>query len=110
MSKDFCKLPYDTDYRGYGLNEVASAYLQNGEGKLDGLSGYNIEAEPADKQIVYCLQDAQLCMKLIQRKDYELLQILYNISKEVNLNFFDTCNSGSTLQWWASKLRSVELS
>ena len=29
----FLQATYDTDYRGYGLNEVASAYLQNGEGK-----------------------------------------------------------------------------
>jgi hypothetical protein len=106
----FLQAAYDTDYRGYGLDEVSAVYLQNGEGKLDGLSGKNIELEPVDKQIEYCLQDAQLCMKLIQRNDYELLQILYNISKEVNLTFFDTCNSGSTLQWWTSKLKSVNYS
>jgi DNA polymerase elongation subunit (family B) len=103
----FLDATYDADYRGYGLDEVVTAYLQNGEGKLDGLSGHNIESEPAEKQIEYCLQDAQLCMKLIQKNDYELLQILYNISKEVNLSFFDTCNSGSTLQWWTSRLRSI---
>jgi hypothetical protein len=103
----FLQATYDTDYRGYGLDEVVAAYLQNGEGKLDGLSGYNIESEPADKQLEYCFQDAQLCMKLIQKNDYELLQILYNISKEVNLSFFDTCNSGSTLQWWTNKLKSI---
>jgi len=89
------------------LDEVVAAYLQNGERKLDGLSGLDIESESADKQLEYCLQDAQLCMKLLQKRNYELLQILYNISKEVNLSFFDTCNSGSTLQWWTSKLRSV---
>jgi hypothetical protein len=76
----FLQATYDTDYRGYGLDEVSAAYLQNGEGKLDGLSGNNIELEPADKQIEYCLQDAQLCMKLIQKNDYELLQIPYKIS------------------------------
>jgi DNA polymerase elongation subunit (family B) len=103
----FLQAAYDTDYRGYSLDEVSTAYLQNEEGKLDGLSGENIEFESADKQIEYCLQDTQLCMKLIQRNDYELLQILHNISKEVNLSFFDTCNSGSILQWWTNKLKSV---
>ena len=103
----FLQATYDTDYRGYGLDEIVAAYLQNGEGKLDGLSGFNIESQPVDKQSEYCLQDAQLCMKLIQKNDYELLQILYNISKEVNQSFFDTCNSGSTLQWWTSKLKSI---
>ena len=103
----FLQAAYDTDYRGYGLDEVSTAYLQDGDGKLDGLSGENIEFEPAVKQIEYCLQDAQLCMKLIQKNGYELLQIVYNISKEVNLSFFETCNSGSTLQWWTNKIKSV---
>lgn len=106
----FLQATYDTDYRGYGLDEVVAAYLQNGEGKLDGLSGYNIESEPTDKQLEYCLQDAQLCMELIKKNDYELIQILHYICKEINLSFLDTCNSGSTLQWWTSKLKSVNYS
>jgi DNA polymerase family B len=103
----FLQATYDTDYRGYGLSEVTSAYLQNGEGKLDGLSGKNLESETSEKQLEYCLQDAKLCMNLLQKRDYELLQILYNISNEIDLSFFDTCNSGSTLQWWTSTLRSI---
>jgi hypothetical protein len=57
-------------YREENLNAVATAYI-GGKGKTEGISGTNVENQTPDRQLEYCLQDAQLCMKLVQKNDYE---------------------------------------
>ena len=65
-----------------------------GDGKLDGLSGVDSESLSTDKQLEYCLQDAELVMRLLKENNFELLQILYNLSQEIGLDFFAACNAG----------------
>jgi DNA polymerase elongation subunit (family B) len=43
----------------------------------------------------------------LQNNDFELLQILYEISQEIKLSFFDTCNAGYPTEWWRGKLASI---
>jgi DNA polymerase elongation subunit (family B) len=95
-------------YREENLDAIARAYLDDGEGKIEGLSGLNVEAQPPEKQLEYCLQDAQLCLKLIQKNDYELFRILYYIGKEVGLDLVETANASGPIAWWTSKLKSMK--
>nr|MDQ6863192.1 hypothetical protein [Thermoproteota archaeon] len=95
-------------YREESLNAVAIACLGGSEGKIQGLFGFNIETEPPTKQLEYCLQDAQLCMKLVQKNDYDLMRILYYIGNEVGLDLVETANASGPITWWTSKLESIK--
>ena len=103
--KGFLKATYAVTYRG-GLDEVAEAYID--KGKLEGISGLNAESLPRDKQLDYCLKDAQLCYELLQKNNFELLHIMYEISQEIKLPFFETCNTQFPTKWWKSKLASID--
>jgi|GEM_PF-1385163 len=46
-------------------------------------------------------------MRLLKENNFELLQILYNLSQEIGLDFFAACNAGGPSQWWSHKLESV---
>ena len=101
----FLKAAYKITYRGKGLDDVARAFL--GKGKPEGITGANVESLPADEQLDYCFRDTQLCYELLQKNNFELLGILYEISQEIKLSFFDTCNAQYPTRWWRSKLRSI---
>ena len=102
----FLKAAYKVSYRGDGLDVLTRAFL--GKGKPEGVSGINAESLPPDDQLSYCLQDTQLCYELLQQKDFELLQILYEISQEIKLPFFETCNAQWPTKWWSAKLTSID--
>jgi DNA polymerase family B len=95
----------DVDFRGEGLDDVSRSYI--GKGKLEGISGINAETLTSDEQLEYCLQDTRLCYELLQKNDFEILYIMYQISQEVRLSFFETCNAGFPTTWWEAKLKSV---
>jgi DNA polymerase elongation subunit (family B) len=95
----------DVSYRDESLDVVALEYI--GKGKTEGISGINVESLPIDKQLEYCLRDTNLCYELLQKNNFELLQILYEISEEIKLPFFDTCNTNYPTAWWEAKLRSI---
>jgi hypothetical protein len=99
------KLAYNVSYRGESLDAVTKAFL--GKGKPEGVSGINVEFLTPEQQLSYCLQDAQLCYELLQQRDFELLHILYEISQEIKLPFFETCNAQWPTKWWSSKLKSI---
>lgn len=94
-------------YRDHSLNTVALAYV--GLEKSEGVAGGNVEyfLEP-DKQVEYCLRDSMLCMKIISKNNYELLEILQNLSIEIGSGFFNTANAHGPLFWWKDKLSLVE--
>jgi DNA polymerase elongation subunit (family B) len=104
--KGFLKAAYKVDYREEGLNAVAKAYV--GRGKPEGVSGSNAETLTPDEQLEYCYQDARLCYEILQKNDFELLSILFEIGNEVGLPFFDTCNAGYSSAWWEPKLKSLD--
>ena len=95
-------------YREENLNAVAVAYLGDGERKTEGISGTNVENQTPDRQLEYCIQDAQLCMKLAQKNDYELLRILHSIGKEIGLDLAEAANANGPITWWTSKLESIK--
>jgi DNA polymerase elongation subunit (family B) len=104
--KGFLKLGEKVVYREDSLEPVAQAYI--GEGKTQGVSGVNVEFLPHEDQLEYCLRDAQLCYKILQKNNFELSQIFYEIGVEINMTFFQTCNAGYPTGWWASKLKSID--
>jgi hypothetical protein len=94
-----------SDYRTNKLDDVAFAYL--GERKLEGVTGKNVGEQSPEMQMEYCLRDAQLCLKLLQKNNYELLCILYMFSLESGLDFFKTINAYGPLKWWQAKFDSI---
>jgi DNA polymerase elongation subunit (family B) len=70
--------------------------------KTEGVSGANIENQTPDRQLEYCLQDAQLCMKLVRKNDYELLRILHYIGKEIGLDLAIKDKNGKKCNPWYS--------
>jgi hypothetical protein len=101
----FLKAAYKMTYRGESLDDVAQAFL--GKGKTEGVTGINVESLTHEERLAYCVRDAQLCYELLQQKDFELLQILYEISQEIKLDFFETCNVQWPTKRWACKLTSI---
>ncbi|MGB6531862.1 MAG: DNA polymerase domain-containing protein [Candidatus Nitrosopolaris sp.] len=95
-------------YRENNLDAVATAYLGDRERKTEGVSGTNVENQTPDRQLEYCLQDARLCMKLVQKNDYDLLRILNYIGKEIGLDVVETANANGPITWWTSKLESIK--
>jgi DNA polymerase elongation subunit (family B) len=64
-----------------------------------------------EDQLEYCLRDAQLCYKILQKNNFELSQIFYEIGVEINMTnmtFFQTCNASYPTGWWANKLKSID--
>jgi DNA polymerase elongation subunit (family B) len=104
--KGFLKAADRVVYREESLDAVAQAYI--GQGKPGGVSGSNAEFLQPNEQLEYCLQDALLCYQLVQKKDFELLQILCEISCKIKQSLFDTCNTGYSTEWWRSKLASID--
>jgi hypothetical protein len=86
--KGFLKLGEKVVYREDSLGAVAQAYI--GEGKTEGLSVVNVEFLQHEDQLEYCLRDAQLCYKMLQKNNFELSQIFYEIGVEINMTFFQT--------------------
>jgi len=100
----FLKAAEKVEYREKGLDDVARSYI--GKTKIEGVSGSNAESLSSSEQLEYCLEDTHLCYELVQKNDFELLQIMSEISQEVGLSFFDCCN-GSPTKWWVAKLTSI---
>jgi hypothetical protein len=90
------------EYQSNSLHDVALACLK--ESKLHNLSGSEVENLSYEIQTQYCLQDALLCLKLSRQDNFELLKILYNLSKEIGIDFFSTCNYASAAFWWRNYL------
>jgi DNA polymerase elongation subunit (family B) len=104
-TKAFLTSAENVTYRGDTLHHVATAYLK--EGKLKNLKGSDAEFLSPEEQAEYCLQDARLSLKLVEKDDYRLLKIFYNISKEIGQNFYSTCNYAKPTSWWRSKLKTL---
>jgi DNA replicative helicase MCM subunit Mcm2 (Cdc46/Mcm family) len=104
-TKAFLASAENVIYRTDTLHDVATAYLK--EGKLESIKGTEAEFLEPEKQMGYCLQDAALCLKLAEKDNFRLLQIFYNISKEISpyQDFFDTCNYAKSTSWWRNKLK-----
>lgn len=94
----------DIKYKDNSLDTVARAVL--GRGKLEGVSGDNIQSESIQIKLDYCFRDSELALSLLTNNDYEMLQILYYVSNYIGLDYFTTCNSTGPYLWWKYLLRT----
>jgi hypothetical protein len=86
-------------YNSNTLNDVSEAYFGVGKGKLEGLTGVDIEKESKEKQIKYNAHDVDLTRKILQHDNYEILDLYYMISKVAKLKFNVACHRGATTYW-----------
>lgn len=89
--------------RGDSLDAISIMYL--GEGKLQDLSGPEVEPLESDVQKLYCLQDAILPMKLIQKENYKLLNIFSSLANECDLDPYRALNYCNTTTFWRGLLK-----
>ena len=88
---------YNNRYRDLSLATVSKALLN--EGKLEELSGLQIQNLPKEKQAEYVAQDAKLAMKLSQHNNYEILDLMNAISIITKVPFDKVCHTGIS-SWW----------
>jgi hypothetical protein len=84
--------------RGDSLNAISKIYL--GEGKLEDLMGPEVESLSPEIQRLYCLQDAILPLKLIQKENFNLLKIFYSLAEESDVDFYQACYTAKTSVYW----------
>lgn len=92
----------DIKYKVDSLDAISRSIL--GFGKLNGISGSNAKSQSKEKQLEYCLRDAQLPILLLQQNDYEMLEIIQELASYIEMDFFDTFNANGTFRWWKHKL------
>ena len=92
--------------RGDSLDAISTMYL--GEGKLEDLSGPEVEPLEPDVQKLYCLQDAILPLKLIQKENFKLLNIFSNLAQECDLDPYRALNHCNTTTFWRGLLKKWE--
>lgn len=90
---------YPFRYRDLQLDTVAAGMLE-GYGKYVSkstdikITGENVLQFPIDEQKRYVLRDAELVIKLIERNNYEILNILRCIADIAGLDFKQVCHAG----------------
>jgi DNA polymerase elongation subunit (family B) len=89
--------------RGDSLNAMATLYL--GETKLEDLTGPEVEILPPEIQKQYCLQDAILPLKLVQKDDFKLLKIFNSMAGDSGLDFYYATNRSKTEVYWRGLLK-----
>ena len=89
--------------RGDSLDAISTMYL--GEGKLQDLSGPEVEPLEPEVQKLYCLQDAILPLKLIQKENFKLLNIFSNLAQECGLDSYKALNHCNTTTFWRGLLK-----
>jgi DNA polymerase, archaea type len=88
---------YNNRYRDLSLATISKALLN--EGKLEELSGLQIQNLPKEKQVAYVAQDANLTMKLSKHNNYEILDLMNAISIITKVPFDRICHTGIST-WW----------
>jgi DNA polymerase elongation subunit (family B) len=95
---------YPFKYRDLQLDTVATGMLE-GYGKYVSestgikITGKNVLQFPIEEQKRYVLRDAELVIKLIERNNYETLNILRCIADIAGLDFKQVCHAGVGSAW-----------
>ena len=95
---------YPFRYRDLQLDTVATGML-DGYGKYVSestgikITGENVLQFPIEEQKRYVLRDAELVIKLIERNNYEILNILRCIADIAGLDFKQVCHAGVGKAW-----------
>jgi hypothetical protein len=95
---------YPFRYRDLQLDTVATGMLE-GYGKYVSestgikITGENVLQFPIEEQKRYVLRDAELVIKLIERNNYEILNIMQCIADIAGLDFKQVCHAGVGMAW-----------
>ena len=95
---------YPFRYRDLQLDTVATGMLE-GYGKYVSesagikITGENVLQFPIEEQNKYVLRDAELVIKLIERNNYEILNIFRCIANIAGLDFKQICHAGVGKAW-----------
>jgi hypothetical protein len=95
---------YPFRYTDLQLDTVATGMLE-GYGKYVSestgikITGENVLQFPIEEQKKYVLRDAELVIKLIERNNYEILNIMRYIADIAGLDFKQVCHAGVGKAW-----------
>ncbi|HET7284751.1 MAG TPA: DNA polymerase domain-containing protein [Nitrososphaeraceae archaeon] len=104
---------YPFRYRDLQLDTVATGMLE-GYGKYVSestgikITGENVLQFPIEEQKRYVLRDAELVIKLIERNNYEILNILKCIADIAGLEFKQVCHAGVGKAWESIIYRMIQ--
>jgi DNA polymerase, archaea type len=104
---------YPFKYRDLQLDTVATGMLE-GYGKYVSestgikITGENVLQFPIEEQKRYVLRDAELVIKLIERNDYEIFNILSCIAVIAGLEFKQVCHAGVGKAWESIIYRMIQ--
>jgi DNA polymerase, archaea type len=94
---------YPLKYRDLQLDTVATGMLGYGKYVSEStgikITGENVTRFPPDEQKKYVLTDAELVIKLIERNNYEIFNILRCIAEISGLDFKLVCHAGVGKAW-----------
>jgi DNA polymerase elongation subunit (family B) len=105
---------YPFRYRDLQLDTVATGLLQ-GYGKYVSestgikITGENVLQFPIEQQKRYVLRDAELVLKLIERNNYEVLNILRCIADIAGVDFRHVCHAGVGRAWESIISRMIQI-
>jgi DNA polymerase, archaea type len=105
---------YPFMYRDLQLDTVATGML-GGYGKYISesigtkITGENVLHFPVEEQKKYVLRDAELVIKLIERNNYEILNILRCIADITGLDFKQVCHAGVGKAWESIIYQTIQV-
>jgi DNA polymerase, archaea type len=103
---------YPLKYRDLQLDTVATGMLGYGKYVSEStgikIAGENVTSFPRNEQKKYVLRDAQLVIRLIERNNYEIFNILRCIAKISGLDFKLVCHAGVGKAWEAIIYRMIQ--
>jgi len=102
--KQTIKVACKNRYKNLGLGTVSKAELPGNETKFKNYNGKLSYKFPPENLRKYCEQDARLIIKLVQNRDYEILDIIQMISNISGLPLETVCTTN--ISTWMANLLS----
>src|SRR5919107_1924972 len=103
---------YPFKYRDLQLDTVAMGMLGYGKYVSEStgikMTGENVLKFPAVEQKKYVLKDAELVIRLIERNNYEVFNILRCIAEIAGLEFKQVCHAGVGKAWESIIYKMIE--
>jgi len=103
---------YPLKYRDLQLDTVATGMLGYGKYVSEStgikITGENVRRFPLSEQKKYVLRDAELLIRLIERNNYEIFNILRCIAEVSGLDFKLVCHAGVGKAWESIIYRMIQ--